>query len=299
MISRLKTFWSILKGLLHRIGSANLSLVAAGGAFFSMLSLFPGLAAVIALLGFVTDPAIVDQQIAILADFVPEDAFALIHDQISRLAATNSSTLGWTTAISTGTALWSARLGTDALIRALNAVQGTPTRGGVRGAVAALLITLALILVVIIAALAMVVMPVVLAFLPLGAFTGFALDAGRWFVALIVILSGIWVLYRFAPTGPGARVRWLNLGAVLAVLVWAAASWGFSYYLQNFGAYNEVYGSIGAVIALLMFLYITIFVVLLGGALNAELADPSHKTATQPEGDSTPAPETNPSATPA
>lgn len=299
MISRLKTFWSILKGLLHRIGSANLSLVAAGGAFFSMLSLFPGLAAVIALLGFVTDPAIVDQQIAILADFVPEDAFALIHDQISRLAATNSSTLGWTTAISTGTALWSARLGTDALIRALNAVQGTPTRGGVRGAVAALLITLALILVVIIAALAMVVMPVVLAFLPLGVFTGFALDAGRWFVALIVILSGIWVLYRFAPTGPGARVRWLNLGAVLAVLVWAAASWGFSYYLQNFGAYNEVYGSIGAVIALLMFLYITIFVVLLGGALNAELADPSHKTTPQPEGDPTPATGTNPSATPA
>jgi membrane protein len=114
---------------------------------------------------------------------------------------------------------------------------------------------------------------VALAFLPLGPFAGAALEIGRWLVALLVVLSGIWVLYRFAPTGPGARVRWLNAGAVMTVVVWAAGSWGFSFYLRNFAAYNEVYGSIGAVIALMMFLYITIFVVLLGAALNAELRE--------------------------
>ena len=94
-----------------------------------------------------------------------------------------------------------------------------------------------------------------------------------WVVALVVVISGIWVIYRFAPPGPAARVHWISPGAVLTVLVWAAGSEMFSYYLANFGAYNEIYGSIGAVIALMMFLYITIFVVLLGAALNAELHD--------------------------
>jgi len=95
----------------------------------------------------------------------------------------------------------------------------------------------------------------------------------RWMLALAVVLSGVWVLYRFAPNTPGARIRWFNAGAVLAVLVWAVASWAFSYFLAHFGNYNQVYGSIGAVIALLMFLYITIFVVLLGASVNAEIFD--------------------------
>lgn len=271
MMARLKANWHLLLGLKRRATAANLSLVSAGGAFFAMLSLFPGLAAVIALLGFLVDPAVVDDQLGMLAGFMPEDAFHLIEGQIRRLASTNSSTLGWATAVSTATALWSARLGTDAVIKAMNAVHGAPMRGGFYSAVVALGITIALILVSMIAVLTMIVLPVVLTFLPLGPFTGFAIQSGRWAVAISVIFSGIWVLYRFAPNGPAARVRWINAGAVLAILVWAAGSWGFSLYLRNFGAFNEVYGSIGAVIALLMFLYITIFVVLLGAGLNAEL----------------------------
>ncbi|MCA8882361.1 MAG: YihY/virulence factor BrkB family protein [Rhodobacteraceae bacterium] len=271
MIAHVKAYWHLLRGLQRRITAANLSLVAAGGAFFAMLSLFPGMAAVIAFLGFLIDPAVVDDQLALLDGFIPDGAFSLIESQIRRLAATNTSTLGWATAVSTGAALWSARLGTDAVIKAMNAVHGAPMRGGIFSALVALGITLALMLVSVIAVVTMIVLPVALAFLPLGPFAGFALFAGRWLVTIAVILSGIWVLYRFAPNGPAARVRWLNTGAVLALLVWAAASSGFSYYLSNFGSYNEVYGSIGAVIALLMFLYITIFVVLLGAALNAEL----------------------------
>lgn len=258
-------------GLAGRIGRAQLSLVAAGGAFFAMLSLFPGLAAVIALLGFVADPAIVDDQLPLLQEFIPEDAYRLLEQQLLRLVSTNSSTLGWATGVSTVAALWSARRGTDAVIRSLNAVHGATPRGNIGGTIAAVLITFALILVAVIAVVTMVILPVLLAFLPLGPFTGTAIQVGRWLVALLVILSGIWVLYRFAPTGPGARVRWLSPGAALGVAVWAGASWAFTWYLANFAAYNEVYGSIGAVIALLMFLYITIWAVLLGACLNAEL----------------------------
>jgi membrane protein len=260
-------------GLKNRTDRANLSLVAAGGAFFAMLSLFPGLAAVIALLGFLASPEIVDDQLHLLQDFMPGEAFALVQDQVRRLVRTSSSTLGWATGISTLAALWSARRGTDAIIRAVNTVYGAPMRGGVRAMAVAFLITLALTFVVVVAILTMLVLPVTLAFLPLGPYAGFTLQVARWLLALVVVLSGIWVLYRFAPNTKGARVKWFNVGAVLAVLVWGGASWAFSYFLANFGNYNQVYGSIGAVIALLMFLYITIFVVLLGASVNAEIFD--------------------------
>lgn len=271
MLERARANWRLVQGMQARMRRANLSLVAAGGAFFAMFSLMPGLAAVISLLGFVADPAVVDDQLDLLRDFIPEDAFALVDAQIRRLVATNSSTLGWTTAVTTLTALWSARLGTDAVIKAVNAVHDAPMRGGVMAAAAALGITVALILVVIVAVLTMIVLPLGMALLPPGRYVAVAIEALRWLVALVVVFAGIWVLYRFAPNGPAARVGLFSPGALLAVIVWAAGSWSFSYYLTNFGAYNEVYGSIGAVIALMMFLYITIYVVLLGAALNAEL----------------------------
>lgn len=292
MQHQIRTAYQFTMGLKRRTDRANLSLVAAGGAFFAMLSLFPGLAAVIALMGFLAAPEVVDDQLGLLEDFIPDDAYALLKGQVQRLVRTSSSTLGWATAISTLAALWSARRGTDAVIRAVNAVYDAPMRGGVRAMAVALLITFALTLVVVVAILTMLVLPVVLAFLPLGPYAGLALQVARWALALAVVLSGIWVLYRFAPNTTGARVRWLNPGALLAVLVWGGGSWAFSYYLANFGNYNQVYGSIGAVIALLMFLYITIFVVLLGASLNAEIhgnATSRAAAAQQPETEKQPA----------
>lgn len=282
MQHQVKTAYHFTMGLKRRTDRANLSLVAAGGAFFAMLSLFPGLAAVIALLGFLAAPEVVDEQIVLLRDFMPDDAYLLIEGQVQRLVRTSSSTLGWATAISTLAALWSARRGTDAVIRAVNAVYDAPMRGGMRAMAVAVLITFALTLVVVVAILTMLVLPIVLAFLPLGPYAGLALQVAKWALALTVVLSGIWVLYRFAPNTRGARVRWLNPGAVLAVLVWGVGSWAFSYYLTNFGNYNQIYGSIGAVIALLMFLYITIFVVLLGASLNAEIHDNATSRAAAP-----------------
>ncbi|MFV0245139.1 MAG: YihY/virulence factor BrkB family protein [Qingshengfaniella sp.] len=263
--------WALFKGMGARIDAADLSLVAAGGAFFTMLSMFPGLAAVIALLGVVSDPAIVDDQLSMLSDFVPPQAFAILETQIVRLVAANSSVLGWATVLSTLTALWSARRGTDALIKALNRVFHAPPRGGIMANAVALGMTLVLMLVMVVALVAMVVLPVVVAILPLGALAEVAIGLVRWVVALVVVVTGIWVLYRFSPNMALRQTRWVTPGTVLAIVVWTVASFLFSSYLTNFGSYNEVYGSIGAVVALLMFLYITIFAVLLGATLNAEL----------------------------
>lgn len=273
MENRALAAWHLVRGIGRRISEADLSLVAAGAAFFAMLSLFPGLAAVIALLSLFTDPAALDAQLQMLSDVIPKDVFALIQTQVTRLVSANdSTTLGWTTGLSLLMALWSSRVGTDAILRAINAVHDAPVRGGLMGLVVALGITLALIIVVVVALLTMVLLPVMLAILPTGGITALAVDAGRWLVSLAVVFGGIWVLYRFAPTGRGARIAFFNPGAVLAVVVWGAGSWGLSFYLTNFAAYDRVYGSIGAVIALLVFLYVTIFIVLLGAALNAELA---------------------------
>ena len=263
--------WKILRGMMARIHAADLSLVAAGGAFFAMLSLFPGLAAIIAVLGFFADPSILDDQLDLLAEFLPEQAFVVLETQIRRLVAANDSVLGWATVISTLTALWSARRGTDALITAINRIFAAPLRGGIMANLMAVAITLTLIVVVVLAMIAMVVLPIVLALLPLGPAAGIALETGRWAVALTVVLTGIWVIYRFAPNAQLPRIRWITPGAVLAVVIWAALSAAFSIYLANFGSYNEVYGSIGAVVALLLWFYISAYIVLFGALLNAEL----------------------------
>ena len=268
-----KQVWPILKGMGKRMTEADISLVAAGGAFFTMLSLFPALAAVIALIGFFTDPSVLDAQLPLLKEFIPADAYSILHTQISRLVEANNSVLGWTTVLTTLAALWSARRGTDAMIAALNKVYHVKSRGGLRSSAVAVLITFALIVVVAIALLSIVVLPIILAFFPLGGWSGVALDVFRLAVGLCVVITGIWVLYRFGPNRKHKRMPWITPGSLLAMFVWAALCFLFAYYLTNFGGYDAIYGSIGAVIALLMFLYITIFTVLLGAALNAELEE--------------------------
>ncbi|MCV6597394.1 MAG: YihY/virulence factor BrkB family protein [Mangrovicoccus sp.] len=283
LVKMVGPIWRLLSGIFARAEAANLSLVAAGGAFFAMLSLFPALAALIAVVGLVTDPSLVEHQLALLEEFIPAEAYNIIKDQLTSLVSTNTGTLGWTTALTTGAALWSARRGTDALIRAMNAIHGAPQRGGIWGNIMALILTLAMILVITISALALVAVPMVVQLLTLDIFaelvppeliawaTGRVLTLSRWVIAGGVVFGGIWVLYRFAPNGPGARVHLFSPGALLAIAIWLPASWGFSHYLAFAGAYSGVYGSIGAIIALLMFLYLTILSVLMGATLNAEL----------------------------
>lgn len=278
---KIAQIWSIIKGVKGRMDDANLSLVAAGSAFFVMLSLFPGLAALVAIVGFVADPAIVDDQLVLLSDFIPEQVMTIVDTQIRQLVeASTGSALGWATLLSILAATWSARRGTDALIQAVNRVYHLPVRGGFMAAITALGLTVGLMSVVTIATLALVVVPIILAFLPLGSAAGATLGLARWGAALAVVITGIWMLYRFAPNRKGFKVAWITPGSLLAIGVWFAASWGFGYYLTNFGSYNEIYGSIGAVIALLMFLYLSIFVILLGATLNAELEELRSKSQT-------------------
>jgi membrane protein len=251
------------------IGRLNIGLIAAGVAFYSLLAIFPALTALIALWGLFADPDEVALQLQTFEPMVPEAAYDIIAGQIRSLASGSSSTLGWASAASIGAALWATRSGVSALIGGLNAAYEIPRRGGLGQMVTAMLLTLALIGIAMVALAAVVLVPVALALLPLGQLTSVLLSAARWIAGVAAVLLGIALLYRFGPNRPARGQPWVSAGSVLAISLWALVSVGFSTYLENFGNYDAVYGSLGAVIALLMWFYLSAFVVMLGALLNA------------------------------
>jgi len=257
-------------------GERHLGLVAAGVGFFAMLALFPGLAAVIALTGFWADPVIIHESLEIVSEFVPDEAYAILTDQVSRLVRDDGRALGWASLLSLAAATWSARLGVGALAQGLNAIYGGTPRSGLRDIALALALTGVLIGVGVISVAAILLTPIVLALvalvLPQDSALFWVAEVLRWSIALVALVVGLGLFYRYGPNRPdGQRSPFLSAGLALAILLWAAASIGLTVFLANFGNYNEIYGSIGAVIALLMWLYISAYAVLIGGALNYAL----------------------------
>ncbi len=270
--NRLKELWDAFGRAMQELNERNIGLIAAGVAFWGMFGLFPAMAAIIALWGFFADPLVVDEMLSVLEDFLPPDAFRLIDRQVMRLAAANTSTLGWTTAVSTGVALWSSRASTEALIRGLNAVYRRSNRIGMRQWIAPVMLTLGMLGVALVALASVVVAPVVLSFLPPGTWTQWILSASRWGIAAVVMVLGLGIVYRYGPNRDGfRRSPLLTPGVFVALGIWIAASWLFSFYIQNFNRYNEIYGTLGAAVILLLWLYISAYAVLLGGAVNAKL----------------------------
>lgn len=250
----------------------NLGLIAAGVAFYGLFAVFPGMAAMILLWGFFADPAAVMATLDLAGELIPAEALALLKSQIGALVAANARAVGWAAAPPLMLALYAGYNGVAALLSGLSAIHGRPQRGGWLRLLVALAMTLALAAAVLGGLAAVIFVPVALAFLPLGPFGGWMLAALPWAVLFSFVLMTLGFFYRFGPNRPvGPHTRILP-GAMLAATLWAAASLGFSLYLANFGTYNQIYGSIGAVAALLMWFYISAYTVLLGAAFNAELS---------------------------
>ena len=254
----------------RRTEQAELSLIAAGVAFFGFLALFPAAAAIIAIVGFVSDPGVIRADVALLRNFLPPDAFALISDQIETLLSVNSGNLGLTTLLSTAFALWSARAGVAALIRGLNAIHQRPNRSGHWHQLRALMVTFTLIGLALAAMVVAVVMPLVIGLLPLGAIEVRILAEKNLLIGTVLVVLALIVAYRLGPNHGPNPPPVLSWGLLVALVLWIAAARGFTFYLANFPSYNQVYGSIGAVAALLMWLYVSAYAVLLGAAVDAE-----------------------------
>lgn len=263
--------WRILFAVWITAGEKHLGLIAAGVAFFGMFGIFPGLAAIIAIFGLIADPVVIAEQLTLMEDIIPSDAYNLIASQVFRLVAAPTEALGWATAVSIALALWSSRAGVAALIGGLNAIAGQRVRSGLWQMVVALLLTFALVTLALVALTVVVIVPIGLAFIPVASSTAWLLEGIRWLIALGVLMIALSLLYRFGPARIGGRGRWITVGAFVVVVLWIAASAGLSYYLTNFASYNEVYGSIGAVIGLLLWLYVSAYLILLGAVLNVEI----------------------------
>jgi len=262
---------TILKDLWHLSDERELDLIAAGIAFYGFLAIFPAAAAVIAIWGSFSDATLIRQELELARDYLPPDAWLLISDQIESILAGPPGGLGLATFVSLFLALWTARASAAALIRGLNAIHGLPNRAGMRHYFRAIVLTLVMVGLAIAGLLAAVVGPLALSFLPLGGFTTAALEALQLFLSLMIVVIGVALIYRLGLNRK-LEHRLFTRGIVVAVIIWIAASRGLVIYLANFDTYNRIYGSIGAVAALLVWLYLSGYAILLGAAVDASHA---------------------------
>jgi membrane protein len=265
-------WWAVLRRVWDENNKDNMTIVAAGCAFYAMLALFPAITALVSIYGLVADPQQVEQQVGAMQGVLPEEAASLIATQAHAVAGGTSGALGWGAALAIAFALWTAASGVKTLFTALNiAYEEEETRGLIRFNLDALLFTFLMIVGVVVGLGVIVILPAALDYLPLGPLAGWAVRIGSWAVLLGFLLVGLAAIYRFGPSRAKARWRWVTPGSLTAAALWLAVSAVFSFYVANFDSYNETYGALGGVIILLMWLYISAFVVLLGAELNAEL----------------------------
>ncbi len=268
-----KAGWrDILLRTKREIGADNLSLIAAGVAFYALLAIFPALASTVSLYGLFADPGQIESHYESLAVLMPPDARPLLLDQVRALSASSETALGAAVVGGFLLALLSAMKGAKAVIMALNiAYNESEKRGFLRLNLLTFLFTLASVVFVVIMLALLVAVPAAVNLLNLQPPLAALLSLLRWPILLIMVLLALACVYHFAPSRRAARWHWVSWGATLATALWLLASIGFSVYVENFGNYNKVYGSLGALIVLLMWLYLSAYALLLGAELNAEM----------------------------
>lgn len=259
----------------------NLSLISAGVAFYAFLAVFPAVGALVMIYGLAADPQVVVQQLGLFSGVIPASAYSLLLDQLKTLASQEDTTLSLGVLFSLALTLWSATKGFKALMIAMNVVyEEDEKRGFIHLNVLAITLTLGGIIFVIVALTALGLIPVAVEFLGLGEPISTILLLARWPLLLAALMAALAILYRYGPSRRSARIKWISPGAVVAAILWLIASIGFSIYAANFGNYNETFGSLGAVVVLLFWFYISAYVVCIGGELNSELERQTYRDTT-------------------
>jgi membrane protein len=267
----------IILRVYQNIGRHRVIALAAGVAFYALLAIFPAIAALVAVYGFFADPATISSNLDSLAGLLPGGAIDVIRDQMMRIASHGRSTLGLTVAIGLGVSLWSANAGLKALIDALNLIYNEEEkRGFIKLNLMSLTITFLTIIFALFSIAAIAVVPVVLAYVGLSDVSATLVKYGRWPLLFVVVAAGLAALYRYGPSRSRPKWRWITWGSAFAAIAWMVVSLLFSWYAANFGSYNETYGSLGAVIGFMTWLWLSAIVVLLGAELDAEM---EHQTA--------------------
>lgn len=270
----------VLSRTAKEISNDNLTIVAAGVAFYAFVALVPAFAAMIGIYGLVFDPAQVSEQIKSFAQILPREVLPMLEQQLTRLTS-NQQAASLSTLLGLAIALWSSAGATRALIQGLNIAYGEKEkRSFIWLNVVALGLTLCIIAGALVAIALVAVLPAVLQSMHLGTQLESILSIARWPILLVGFMMALAILYRYAPSRNEAKWRWVSPGAVVAALLWVGASALFSLYVSQFGSYDKTYGSLGAVVVFLMWLFLSAFSVLLGAETNAELERQTKKDTT-------------------
>jgi membrane protein len=239
--------------------------------FYALLAIFPAITALVSLYGLFTDAATINEHLSLAAGLLPQGALDIVQEQVNRIAAKGEAKLGLAFIFGLGLALWSANAGMKAIIDALNVVyEEKEKRSFIKLNLVSLSLTLAAILSLLLAIAAVIVLPLVLNYAGLGTTGELLLRVLRWPALFLLVIIGLAVLYRFGPSRTKPQWQWLSVGSIFAAIAWLIASALLSWYLANFANYDATYGSLGAAIGLMMWLWISSLVVLLGAELNSE-----------------------------
>ena len=273
-------WFQILKRSYAESTKDNVNIVAAGVAFYAFLAFVPLLAALVLSYGLIADPTQVSGHIQGLTSMMPADAARLIGEQLISISQTATTKKGFGLLLALLLALYGAMRGATSIITALNIVYGVAEdRGFLKTSVLAALITVGAVVAMLAAMLAVSMLALIERLLPFSSpIVHTLLQILLWIGAAAAVSVIIALVYRYAPNRPKAKWAWLTPGSITATLLWIVATLGFGFYVTNFGSYNATYGSLGAVVVFLTWLYLTAYILLMGGELNSEIekvADPA------------------------
>jgi membrane protein len=272
-----KGWKDILWRVYAQVGEDRVLSVAAGVTFYALLAIFPGIAAFVSLYGLVSDATTINQHLTLLSGFLPGGALQIIEEQVRNITSKPGGALGFAFFSGLAISLWSANAGMKAMFDALNIVYDEDEkRSFFKLNLVSLTFTAGAILFLLLALTAVVVVPVILKLIPFGGIIQSVLSIARWPLLFVGLLFALACLYRYGPSRDKAEWRWVSWGSGIAAVVWLAGSMLFSWYVANFGNYNETYGSLGAAIGFMTWIWLSTTVILLGGEINAEL---EHQTA--------------------
>ena len=268
----LRSWGAVIWHVARRIGRDQLGLVAAGVAFYALLAVFPAIAALTALAGLFTEAEAVVVQLQSFTQFLPDEAALILLNQANKVAGSSDRGLSLALFLGVGFSIYLSTRATTSLIYGLNiAFEEKESRGFVLFWVTVILLTATLLFGAVTLALLLVGQPTALAFIRVDVGTDQILIASRWILVAVVVIAGMSILYRWGPARGSAHWRWLTPGTVVSSLFWFLGTIGFTIYVANFGNYNQTFGSLGGVIILLTWLWLSAFIVLLGALLDAEV----------------------------
>jgi membrane protein len=273
----LRGWGDILLRVYNSIGEDRIITIAAGVTFYSLLAMFPAIAALVAIYGLFADPATISSDLDSLSGLLPAGAIDVIGDQMTRIASHGKGTLSLAFAIGLLVSLWSANAGIKSLFDALNLVYNEEEqRGLIKLNLVSVTFTVAAIVFVLFGIAVVVVLPVALNYIGLGGATDLIFRIGRWPTLFTLVALALAFLHRYGPSRSQPKWRWITWGSSFAALAWIVGSVLFSWYAANFGSYNQTYGSLGAAIGLMIWLWLSTIVILVGAELDAEM---EHQTA--------------------